>query len=107
MKIMRLVIPFFVLVYSVTVLAGTPFIGEITVSSLDTSPDLSLQTSLEAGWKEDSWQASGIATVTDDRWTGLRWESSAILGKLAFNLALVFDPQSASFTSTQMNVAFS
>ena len=71
--------------WSVAALAGTPFIhsvGEIAVSSLDVSPDLSLQTSLEVGWKEDSWQASGVATVTDDRWTELRWESSAILGSL-------------------------
>ncbi|MCK5802682.1 MAG: hypothetical protein KAI66_07615 [Lentisphaeria bacterium] len=109
MKIVRLLVPLFVLGWCGTVLTGTPFIhseGEIAVSSLDTSPDLSLQTSLEAGWKEDGWQVSGIATVMDNHWTELRWEGLATLGEISLRSSTIFDPQSASFTSTQMDVAF-
>jgi len=109
MKVLQLLVSLLVLGWCVTGLAGTPFIhseGEIAVSSLGSSPSLSLQTSLEGGWKEDGWQVSGIAKVEDNQWTELRWEGSSTLGKVNLTASTVFDPQNASFTSMQMDADF-
>ena len=98
-----------ILISDVTVIAGTPFIhstGKVT-ASLGTSPVVSLQTDFQAGWKDANWQSSGVVTITDNQWNKLQLQGSATLGATAISLVTVFDPQSASFTSTQMKAAFS
>ena len=103
--------PLFLLValFSWTAFASSPFIhseGEITIDPSGGFLKITLDSLLEVGWQGEGWQTSVLSTITQNEFSKLEIKGSTTLVGIALTSNTVFDPQSASFTSTQEEANF-
>ena len=74
-------------VFSVLGTAAAPFIhseGTLTMSFTGVSPEITLQTDLELGWRGEGWLIGGTATMTEGQGSGKSVEAlGPVLGPWA------------------------
>lgn len=89
--------------------AASPFLhsgGEITIDPSGGFLKITLDSLLEVGWQGEGWQTSVLSTITQNEFSKLEVKGSTTLLGVALTSNTVFDPQSASFTSTQEEANF-